>query len=381
MRQTVITIPAGILLQPKLMSFPIRVQCCFFAVSTDIAPPNVDLKYVDVELDMRSPVNEFRSIITTKCRGAGADFASWTIFIRNSNELAAFIEIPPSCNNWSDRVNLESKEIADYMPPSVVYLEEQPDLHGREDDAYKNLRPDIFVVDFGFIDRAIADAVRQVRYAPAEPLLPWLRVDLEYEGCMRLSQRMKAHDIFQLRIRKLSTFLSDRAPIPPIPDDFRICEKFTEVDRSNFFMGLNNRITAVLSQYVLAIIKPLASSAAELVLQLPDEQVHARLVKHSRTEGVFYKTARPHKLLKGCFLVSHSHVEAACAQMCCVKDVPRDHAFAVIQNTARSVTHGYAIFKPSLENDDILNAYIFLHPACKSPVRISIHPNSRPTAR
>jgi len=363
------------------MSFPIRVQCCFFAVSTDFAPPNVDLKYVDVELDMRSPVNEFRSSITTKCRGAGADCVSWTIFIRNDNALAAFTEIPPSCNTWSDRVKLESENISKFMPPSVVYLKEQPDLHGREDDVYKNLRPDIFVVDFGFIDLAIADAVRHVRYAPTEPLLPWLRVDLEYEGCMRLAQRMKTNDIFQLRIRKLSTFLLDRTPIPPTPDDFRIYDKFTEVDRSNFFMGLNNKITPILCQYALAIIKPLASRAAELVLQLPHDQVHVHLIKHSRTEGVFYKSERPHKLLKGCFLVSHSHLEASCAKMCCAKDVPRDHGFAVIQNSARSVTYGYAIFKPSVENDDILNAYIFLDPPSESPVRMSIHPNSKPTAR
>jgi hypothetical protein len=245
---------------------------------------------------------------------------------------------------------------------------------------YSKLRPDIFVVDFSFIDHAITDAVRNVRNSSSDFLSPWLRVELEYEGCMELCQKMKPTDVFQRR--KLLTFILDRTPIPPNADDLRVIEQFAGVDRSNFFMGLNNKITPVLSQYVLSAIRPRASTALELVLRLPDDKVHAHIVKHSVTEGTFYKCSVPHRFPKGSFLDVHSCLEVDSApKACCVKYVPRDYGFAVFQSSDRSVTYGLAVFKPSFENDDILNAYFFLDPASESSICMRIHPKSKSVAR
>jgi hypothetical protein len=211
-------------------------------------------------------------------------------------------------------------------------------------------------------------------------LLPWLRVDLEYEGCMELARLMKTNGIFQQR--KLLGFLLDRISIPPNPDDVRIIEQFAEVDRSNFFAGLNNKITPVLCQYVLSVIRPLACEAAKLVQLLPDDRVHAHLVKSSLTEGTFYKSNDPHQLLKGTFLEVHRHLEVDRApKVCFVKAVPREYGFAVFQNSEGSVTYGYAVFKPCGNNDDVLHAYFFLDPASESSMRVRLHPNQKANSK
>jgi serine/threonine protein kinase len=251
-----------------------------------------------------------------------------------------------------------------------------PEPRSKEERTYKQLRPDVFVVDFSVIDRAITDAIRNVRKSPSNVLLPWLRVDLEYEGCMELARLMKTNDIFQQR--KLFGFLLDRISIPPDPNDVRIIEQFAEVDRSNFFTGLNKKITRVLCQYVLTVIRPLACEAAKLVQLIPDDRVHAHLVKSSVTEGTFYKSNGPHRLLKGTFLEVNGHLEVDRApKVCCVKAVPRDYGFAVFQNSARSVTYGYAVFKPCVDNDDILHAYFFLDPTSESSMHVRLHPNQK----
>jgi hypothetical protein len=353
-------------------AFPIHVQCCLYVVSTDASPPNVVLKVLDdVELDGRAPVDVFRSTITKRCRVLGfrsSELANWTIFIRNDNETAPseYLEIPPSYKEWSDSaptgLSSASFDIASIVPPSVIYLQNNPDPDVKKNDKeYGDLRPDVFLVDFGTIDCAIADAIRHVRNVPTELGSPWLRVDLEYEGCMTLAYEMKHPYPARLSPRTMYEFLRDRMPMPSSQDDFRIIDQFSQVERPFIFTALNSKITPVLFHYVLEAIRPLVARAMTLLLQLSDE-VCARHVKTSTKQGggVLYRCKFPHKIVRGTAIQSlaRSDEHRRVPELFTVKVGPRDHGFALFRREGLPVAH--AVLKPCFENESILNVYLFL---------------------